>query len=247
MKKHAVFLLPVLIFCATPSLRAGETTVSFKTADGCTLEAFYLAPSSGAYVFVNSHGLGSDKNEWRVFETALEKAGIGYLSFDFRGHGRSLKCGGTAVDYRNFTAAEWPLLSRDIKAAVGFLRSKKTPQRMIILCGASIGANLSVKAAAEGLAPAGVALLSPGLEYAGVNITDFFHAGSGARLFIAAAPDDVYAWKSSLYLARLAKKKKIAISFRAGASGHGVKMFTDGGSSLSDDILGWTKNLKNRE
>lgn len=233
-----------LALCAPPALRAGETTVGFKTADGCALEAFYLAPSSGGYVFVNSHGLGSDRNEWRTFETALEKAGFGYLSFDFRGHGGSLKCCGRGIDYRNFTRADWQLLSRDIKAAVGFLKSKKVSRRSVVLCGASIGANLSVKAASEGPAPAGLVLLSPGLDYAGVKSADFFPAGPGLRFFIAAAPDDVYAWQSSLYLAGLAKNRKIGVSFKAGPSGHGVKMLAAPGSSLIAELLGWAKSLK---
>jgi len=51
------------------------------------LEAVYQAASSGAYVFVNSHGLGSGRTEWRVLEDRLKKKGYGYLSLDLRGHG----------------------------------------------------------------------------------------------------------------------------------------------------------------
>lgn len=244
MKVRAAFLFPALLFLAPPAGRAGETKVAFKTADGCALKAFYLAPSSGAYVFVNSHGLGSDKNEWRGFDAAIEKAGFGYLSLDLRGHGESLKCGGSAVDYRKFGAGDWRLLSKDILAAAAFLKSKKTPARRIILCGASIGANLSVKAASEGPAPAGLVLLSPGLGYAGVAITDFFPAGPGPRFFAAAAPDDEYAWKSSLYLAGLAGDRKIGFVFKAGRAGHGVRMFEAPGSTLMSDILDWAGSLR---
>lgn len=243
MTVRAPLLCSAFLLFAAAACRAGETRVSFKTADGCALEAFYLAPSSGAYVFINTHGLGSDKNEWKGFDAALEKAGFGYLSLDLRGHGASLKCGGRAVDYRNFGPGDWRALSKDILAAAAFLKSKKTPARRVILCGASIGANLSVKAASEGPAPAGLVLLSPGLGYAGVAITDYFPAGPGRRFFAAASPDDDYAWKSSLYLAELAGERKISFVFKAGQAGHGVRMFEAPGSALAADILAWAGSL----
>ncbi|OGS54915.1 MAG: hypothetical protein A3J79_10245 [Elusimicrobia bacterium RIFOXYB2_FULL_62_6] len=244
MTARNAFLSALLALCPAHALFAGETTVVIKTPDGCALEAFFLAPSSGSFVFINSHGLGSDKNEWRAFDAALGKAGLGYLSLDLRGHGSSLKCGGKRTDYRNFTAEGWQLLSRDIKAAAAFLKTRKIPARKLVLCGASIGANLSVKAASEGTAPAGLVLLSPGRAYAGVTIGDDFFAGHKARFFIAAAPDDPYAWQSSRYLAALLPKdKELRGIFRAGPSGHGVNMFSAPGSSLIGDILEWVKRL----
>lgn len=244
MTTRPALLFALLAFCPAAELRAGETTVRFRTADGCRLEAFYLQPSDGSLVFVNSHGLGSDKNEWRSFDTALGKAGFGYLSLDLRGHGGSLKCGGKIADYRKFGPADWPLVSKDIRAAVAFLKTKKVQPRRIVLCGASIGASLSVKAASEGPAPAGLVLLSPGLAYAGINVADFFPAAPGPRFFAAAAPDDDYAWQSSLQLAELAGGRKINFVFKAGPAGHGVRMFDAPGSTLIGDILAWAANLR---
>lgn len=243
MNARAALLLTALLLSPLPACRAGEKKVVFRTDDGCRLEAFYLAPSSGSMVFVNSHGLGSDKNEWSRFDAELAKAGFGYLSLDLRGHGASLKCGARGVSYREFGPGAWGLLSKDIRAAMAFLKAKKVPARRVILCGASIGANLSAKAAAEGPAPAGVALLSPGLAYAGVAIMDFFPSGPGKRFFAAAAPDDGYAWKSSLQLAGLAKERSVPFVFKAGAAGHGVRMFEAPGSTLADELMNWAGAL----
>jgi pimeloyl-ACP methyl ester carboxylesterase len=237
-------LLCSLLLLSCPLLRAAEKKISLPTSDGCSLEALYLAPSTGAYVFVNTHGLGSDKNEWGRFDAALEKAGFGYLSLDLRGHGASLKCGGRAVDYRNFGQGDWGKLSGDIRAAVAFLKARQIPARRVVLCGASIGANLSAKAAAEGPAPAGIVLLSPGLAYAGVALADFFPGGPGRRFFAAASPDDGYAWESSLRLARLAAEKKISFVLKTGPGGHGTKMFDAPGSALADEIIAWARALK---
>ncbi len=217
----------------------------FDTSDGCRLEAFYQAPSSGSYVFVNAHGLGSNKSEWGALEAELAKKGYGYLSLDFRGHGGSLECGGAPADYRSFRAADWTSLSKDIKAAAAFLKKKGIAARKLILCGASIGANLSLKAVREGLRPAGVVLLSPGLVYVGVSSEEFFKTDSGIPVFIAASRNDDYAWQSSVYLAEQAGISGVRAVFRAGAGGHGVQMFaSEEPPGMIGAILDWAKKLK---
>ena len=83
-----------------------------------------------------------------------------------------------------------------------------------------------------------------GSETQPMTIGDDFFAGHKARFFIAAAPDDPYAWQSSRYLAALLPKdKELRGIFRAGPSGHGVNMFSAPGSSLIGDILEWVKRL----
>ncbi len=133
--KTAVFLFLLLNLSAA----AEAATVRFQTRDGCFIEADYLKPSSGSYVFVNAHGLGSDKNEWGLFQEALSKSGSGYLSLDLRGHGRSVRCGGKSADYRAFSEADWAAASNDITAAAAFLKDRGVPLKEIIFCGASVG------------------------------------------------------------------------------------------------------------
>ena len=236
--------ITALIFFACLPAGAAETA-RFDTSDGCRLEAFYQAPSIGAYVFVNAHGLGSGKGEWGVLDAELKKRGYGYLSLDFRGHGGSLECGGVRTDYRAFDAAGWRSLSGDIRAAAGFLKTKGIPAEKLLLCGASIGANLSLKAVVEGLRPAGVILLSPGLVYAGVRADDFFKADLGVPVFIAASRDDDYSWQSAEHLSELARISGIRYVFRAGAGGHGVNMLTaEKPPGMIEAIMAWAKRLK---
>ena len=235
----------LLFFAFVPDPAGAAETVHFDTADGCRLEAFYQAPSTGAYVFVNSHGLGSNKNEWRVLEAELVKKGYGYLSLDFRGHGGSLECGGVPVDYRLFDPVQWGALSGDIKASARFLKTKGITAGRLILCGASIGANLSLKAVMEGVRPAGVILLSPGLVYAGVKADDFFKADLGIPVFIAASENDDYAWRSYNYFAERAAVSRIKAVFRPGAGGHGVNMLTaEDPPGMVGALMSWTGRLK---
>ena len=209
-----------------------------NTADGCRLEAFYLAPSSGALVFINAHGLGSDKNEWAPFQEKLKAAGYGYLSPDLRGHGSSRTCGGKEVKYMFFSEEGWNKVSLDIEAAAAWLNKRGLPATKMVFCGASIGANLALKAAVEGtIKPAALVLLSPGLEYAGVKTETGFTAPRGFRALLAAAREDAYSWASVLQLNRKALGKGLPVYVLEAAGGHGVNMFRS--PSVIPAILTW--------
>ncbi|PIU20644.1 MAG: hypothetical protein COT18_01175 [Elusimicrobia bacterium CG08_land_8_20_14_0_20_59_10] len=238
MRRTAALLL--LLTCAPA--RAQQKTVHFNTKDGCRIEAFYLAPSSGAYVFINTHGLGSAKYEWGPLQDELKKHGYGYLSLDLRGHGASRTCGKKPVDYKTFTKAGWSRLSGDIEAASAWLKKKGIPGGRTIFCGASIGANLSLKAAAEGrIKPRALVLLSPGLDYAGVRAGDYLPGPGRLPVLISAAADDAYAWQSGETLAKAARGRKQPVTFLDGGSGHGVNMFKT--PATIPAILAWAAGL----
>jgi alpha-beta hydrolase superfamily lysophospholipase len=240
-----LLLLTALAALACPPAKA-EQTVNFTSSDGCELEAFYQAPSTGSYVFITAHGLGSNKNEWGSFQDALEERGQGYLSLDLRGHGASLTCGEAAVDYKNFTKTDWNKVYRDIEAGAAWLKKKGVPAKKMVFCGASVGANLALKAAAQGkLKPAAVVLLSPGLDYAGVTTENNLAAKQPFRLLIAASQDDPYAWQSRAWLAKAAGAKGLPVSLMEGQSGHGVNMFK--APELMTDIIDWVLRTPGRQ
>lgn len=228
-------ILLLLVLSIAQPTAAQQQLVNFNTKDGCGVEAFYLAPSSGNFIFINAHGLGSGKEEWGSFQAALAERGYGYLSLDLRGHGGSLACGGKAADYRKFSKADWASASRDIEA--GALWLKKKGYNKIIFCGASVGANLSVKAAAEGsVKPAALALLSPGLDYAGIK-PEAYLKGAPRNILIVAAQEDAYAWRSALALHAAARDRGLSPASIDGGLGHGVNMFKSSG--LAKKILDW--------
>ena len=234
-----LFFLGAAALLLQAPAEAGQSTVRLRTADGCSLEAFYLAPSSGAFVLVNVHGLGSDKNEWAPFQKELEKAGFGYLSLDLRGHGGSRTCRGKDADYRNFSAADWAAASGDIEAAAAWLKKKGLPPGRQVFCGASVGANLALKAAAEGkLKPAALVLLSAGLEYAGIR-ADAYLPRAPKRVLLLAAGDDPYAWRSAVLLSELAGKHGLKLSAFDGGLGHGVNMFKTPGTAVK--VIDWLR------
>lgn len=246
---HAKILSLALALAAGAAVSAsaaGRETVGFKTSGGCVLEAVYQPASSGSYVFINTHGLGSARAEWGILEGRLKKKGYGYLSLDLRGHGGSLRCPGGRADYKTFSAEQWAGLSADIRAAAEYLKSRKVPQERLVLCGASIGANLSLKAAAEGLRPAGIVLLSPGLSYAGIEAGAYLEGFGAVPLLLAASEDDPYAWESAGQLAARAKTRGLPAAFRAGPGGHGANMLSASRPELLNHLLDWAGKLRPR-
>ncbi len=239
------FLFFALLALPYAPAGAGQATITFTSTDGCKLAAFYLAPAKGGDIFINAHGLGSNKNEWSAFQDALAARGQGYLSLDLRGHGASLTCGGAAADYKTFTKADWNKVSLDIEAGAAWLKKKGYPAKRMGFCGASVGANLALKAAAQGkLKPAAVVLLSPGVEYAGVTTEDNYALKQPFRMLIAASQDDPYAWQSRAYLAKAARSKGLPAELMEGKSGHGVNMFK--APELMTAIIDWVLKAPGR-
>ncbi len=235
------FAAALLLAAALPA-SAAQRTVKLSTPDGCALEAFYLAPSSGSLTFINVHGLGSGKYEWAAFQKELKAAGLGYLSLDLRGHGESRSCGGKKTAYMYFSGAEWNKASLDVETAAAWLKERGIAPARQVFCGASIGANLVMKAAAEGAyKPAAVIMLSPGLEYAGVKSAPYFAARRAFPVLTAASPEDGYAWFSAVKLNEAGRAAGLNSSLLAGKGGHGVNMFTP---EFIHALLYWTSSLK---
>lgn len=235
------YSLPVfaaaLLLAAAPVFGAQKTVV-FTSTDSCRIEAYYLAPSSGSYVFINTHGLGSDKGEWDLFQKQLKAGGFGYLSLDLRGHGGSTLCGGKKLSYTSLDEEGWNAAARDIEAAAAWLQRRGVKPDRMVFCGASVGANLSLRAAVKGaIKPAALILLSPGLNYAGVLTRDDFLAPRAFRILTVAARSDAYAWESADALNRAAMAKGLPAYAMEGAGGHGVNMLK--APSAIPAILSW--------
>lgn len=204
--------------CLASALPAAADTVTFKSTDSVALVADWHAPRRGQAVFVLLHGLGAGRGEWKNFSARAAAKGWGTLAVDMRGHGDS---GGPR--YTEFKGPQaWSLLERDAHAAVDWLVNVRhvAPER-IVMAGASIGANLALRAACDSPRLRFALLLSPGWNYQGVTLPDAVAAYTHPIVF-AAAPEDAYAFKSSVEASRLAKRPEGA--FLHAGKGHGVGM-----------------------
>ena len=156
------------------SAKAESEEINFKTHDGVSLKGkFYPSakPKDGASIillhdFTFRKGGDSSQDGWEKLALDLQAAGQSVLSFDFRGHGKSvgvtpnfwlqLHNSGlpgakmpnkpTKINFSEFTAGYYPNLVNDIAAAKSFLDIKnddgEANSSNIIVIGAGEGATL---------------------------------------------------------------------------------------------------------
>ena len=131
-------------------------------ADGLVLQAtLYGAPVRPAPGVLLLHMAGGARGDWDPLPEQLQAAGYAVLAVDLRGHGLT----GGAVD--------WARAVEDAGAALRQLAELPgvQPDRVIVI-GAGMSANLGLRACVDEPACAGIALLSPGLDYRGITTGD---------------------------------------------------------------------------
>lgn len=256
--------------------------ISFITQDGVEIFGDYYSVSKSLLKHSKAvlilHMMPSNRKSFSSFARKLQSAGIPSLSIDLRGHGESIKklkipegeqvpYGASKnqklkikeeddsfeiLDYKKFTDEEHQKSILDVESAVNFLNKKGS--KNLILCGASIGANLSLKFIAENPDKAIAAiLLSPGINYKGIEaILLAEKIKENKFVFIAAAKDDVRIvctppectpadeMANIIFDHTKTKQKKRKI-FETG--GHGTNLFINH-PEFEDELIEWILNIK---
>ncbi|MCP4543244.1 MAG: alpha/beta hydrolase [Chloroflexi bacterium] len=113
-----------------PTVEFSTETVGLSTEDNLALSGtLFLSESEGDIAVVLAHMAGGDNDQqnWVPFAKSVARRGFTALTFDFRCYGQS-DCGGDSSG---------DVLSRDIRAAIGFLREQGFQR--IVCMGASMG------------------------------------------------------------------------------------------------------------
>ena len=169
------------------NLCAKETAVTLTTQDKWKLAAVYQPASSDKATVILLHDLNKSKNTFASFKAALAKGGFGYLALDLRGHGQS---GG---DVRSFAKEgvdnQFNKMTRDVDAAIYFLKEKGVSPQQIVLLGAGLGANVAAKATTFWPDISGLALISPSANVRDVLAIPPLRLYKGNVLIAAAAAD----------------------------------------------------------
>lgn len=221
----ALFSAPIFQAPALASEFAPEA-VWISTEDGYSVRADYFAPASapkGAVILLPM--LGRDRNDWRDFAAALREDGYAALALDLRGHGETKAPEGAPANWKDFAPEDFRAMARDVAAAHEFLKREGREGRGVFIAGASIGANVALLYASKRPEISGAVLLSPGLDYRGVQIARAMNQYENRPVLLIAARDDEYADTSARYLMDLtpATDKKF-VEYPAGA-GHGTQIF----------------------
>jgi alpha-beta hydrolase superfamily lysophospholipase len=173
----------VALLAATSGAASPPATqrVTLHTDDGVNLVATWYEPTGRpAPAVVLVHMLQKSRRDWDQLATRMAGEGIGVLAVDLRGHGESQ---GSAQDHAGMV--------QDVRAARRFAASRPdvTPAR-IGLAGASFGATLAALAAADDATVAGLALLSPTVEYRGMRLDGALRKYGSRPLLLVASDDD---------------------------------------------------------
>jgi alpha/beta superfamily hydrolase len=208
--------------------------VNLITSDEMRIAGIYI-PGSLPFGAVLLHMMPADKSSFEDLAQRLSEVGFHTLAIDLRGHGQS--AGG---DYQSFSDEQHQKAIFDVMAAVDFLR-KQNPDMQIGFVGASIGANLAMQYTAANPVSF-LALLSPGLNYRGVETGRLAVALPNLPVYFMSALDDSRvegnaAQTETLYNACASQKKTINI-LREG--GHGTDMINNN-QELAGQLVQWIK------
>jgi len=130
-------------------------------------------------------------------------------------------------------------MAGDLESAVQMLMERyRLPEERIAVGGASLGANVAMVYAGAHRAVPAVILLSPGLVYAGVAVSEAYRTYGRRPLFMAASPDDGYAFESTRRLAALRGDAGLRVAQGDGAA-HGVNMFQN--PDFAEKLIHWMK------
>lgn len=228
----------VLIFgLITTILNCIETFLT--TPDGCKISVEVMIKNPKNITLFEVHGLGSSKEEWRLFNSYLEKESINYISIDLRGHGKSTNCAGKYIKYPNIEKKDIKNFINDIDTAVNYIKAKY-PDIKIIPAGASIGANIVMcyfyKTADK------ILLLSPGINYGDYETAGFFKKTKSNIMFVV-SEKDIYSLNSVRVFMKIMAERKIKNRLILSDNGHGVEIFKErNGFEYIAKILDWIKN-----
>jgi alpha-beta hydrolase superfamily lysophospholipase len=211
----------------TPTPSTDFVTFSIEAADGATLTArFYPPETSPAPGVLLLHMWQRQKGDWASFASRLQQEGYAAMTLDLRGHGASEGTAAGTLDQRLWTddiVRAWTVMAEQPSVDV---------ERTAIV-GASIGANVALRAAAFEDRVQAVVLLSPGLDYHGITTLEAMTEYGDRPALIVASQEDAYAAESAEELAQGGK----VLTLYPG-SGHGTELLATQ-PDVVNLMLGW--------
>ncbi len=224
--------VPTVTPTPVPTVEYSTEAVSFVTEDGLDLVGT-LFLSEGDVAVVLTHMAGeNDQQNWMPFAHQIANIGFTALTFDFRCYGQS-GCGGDLSG---------DVLSRDIRAAIGFLREQGFQR--IVCMGASMGGRGCVNVAFdEELAGLVIVSGTASGDQNKQNLADFVNPDM-PKLFIVSENDHIA--NRTLEMTRLyesAPEPKIFKTFPGTA--HGTELLTSKhGLGFRQTILDFLEQIR---
>ena len=179
MRRYYLPLVFIAAICIASCARQPEEqtdqvrTVTFNTKDGVKVFGDYYHQTKPAPLVILLHMYGRNRSTWDYFAPLLYKQGFAVLALDMRGHGESVEQNGKRIrlNYQkkgepNIFLDTW----RDVEAALEFMKQYPTCKTdALLIVGASIGCSVALHAGTKLPQIKGAVLMSPGVNYMGVN------------------------------------------------------------------------------
>lgn len=237
MKIAILLVLLLLIACSQqaqvtqqPQLKplTGVTpSGTATTVDGQSI-AYQIYPNKvGSPAVILLHMLRRTRTDWDSIAKWLQKNGYTVIAFDSRGHGQS------TGDWEKFGPEDYNKMVLDVAAIKSVLENQGADVKKLAIIGASIGANTAFNYAATDQDVATIILLSPGLDYQGVQTAN---TKFNKAFLIVASNDDSYSAQSVQQIAANNPNAEVLMYEDAG---HGTNMFIK--NELAPKMLAWLK------
>ncbi len=236
MKKHVLvalfFVVTSISLCGFAFYlinKAAPRPVDLLTIDRVSLQAIYYPPKnleSSPGTLLLLHEAYQDSHSWDDFSQAAQKKNYAVFTVDLRGHGHS---GGE----KTFDGA----MDYDVDAALAWLQTcPDVDKERIAIVGASLGANLALRAGARHPEIKSVVLLSPRMSLWEIGIDEAaINYGSRPLLLIATEQDSYSAATVQKLGQQVRGKHKLQLG--AGAE-HGTRMMASH-PELTSLMLNW--------
>jgi dienelactone hydrolase len=235
------------------SIQAQTTrTVRLTTADDVgVIATYYPSDRERAPAVLLLHALNRDRSEWKEFAALVQRNGMAALAIDFRGHGESTRkltaAGPVELKLQDFTGRDLQNMLLDVEAAVDWLQEQsEIDKKHIALIGASFGANIALRYAALNEDLAGVALLSPGINYRGIRTDDVIRQLGAMPLRVFVSRNDAFAFESSKHLIEIRKESGVSTTDKeltiCTGDLHGAAILA-GVKNLPQMLVSWLKQV----
>lgn len=213
--------------------------VVIPTEDGVDIIGAWMPVDAPRAVALLVHMMPATKESFLPFQQCAAGAKIASLAIDLRGHGESTRGrAGIRLAYQDFADSGHQESARDVTAAAAWILQKTGFRHdRLVLCGASIGANLALAYAAAHPDIPAITALSPGLIYRGIAATPATSSLlRSQQVLLVASDEDAYSADSIEKLAERCLAKVKVIHLRD--AGHGTAMW-EKDPALLQTIVDW--------
>ena len=253
--RKLLLMLALMTGAAGASAQSTRIVRLTTTDDVGIIATYYPTDQVRSPAVLLLHALKQNRSEWNDFALLLQRNGIAALTIDFRGHGDSSRrltaAGAVELKLQDFTERDLQNMLLDVEAAVDWLQvQSEIDKKHIALIGSSFGANIALRYAALNEDLAGVAVLSPGINYRGVRTDDVIRQLGAMPLQIFVSHDDGFAFESSKRLMEIRKESGVTTTNKelmvCTGSLHGTPMLK-GVKGFPETMLQWCRQVLSGE